>query len=135
MKTRKLPPLVLGSVLVLSSAFVLAQDWGARSGAQATGAKVTWAELDADGDGMLNAEEATGIEALGDGFDEADADDDGLLTAEEYRDWHEAHRSDAAGADNADNASDAGDRNGGDDGVEGTDDGSSDQDPDNDDTA
>ena len=46
MKTRKLPPLVLGSVLVLSSAFVLAQEWGARSGAQATGAKVTWAELD-----------------------------------------------------------------------------------------
>ena len=135
MKTRKLPPLVLGSVLVLSSSLAVAQDWGVRSGAQATGAKVTWAELDADGDGMLSAEEATGIEALGDGFDEADADDDGLLTAEEYRDWHEAHLSDA---DPPGTTGDAGDTNGGDDGDdgdEGTDDGSSNQDPDGDDNA
>ena len=131
MKTRKLPPLVLGSVLVLSSAFVLAQDWGARSGAQATGAKVTWAELDADGDGMLNAEEATGIEALGDGFDEADADDDGLLTAEEYRDWYEAQQPGDDAADTGDEDADDMD-DGDDDGDEATDDGSSDQDPDGD---
>ncbi|HET7655410.1 MAG TPA: hypothetical protein VFK18_00255 [Luteimonas sp.] len=39
---------------------------------------------------MLSAEEATGIAALGDAFDEADADDDGLLTAEEYRVWYQA---------------------------------------------
>ena len=57
--------------------------------APADSVKVTWADLDADGDGKLSATEAAGIERLGDGFGDADADGDGLLTAAEYNDWRE----------------------------------------------
>jgi len=70
------------------------------------GPKVTWAQLDADGDGALSSDEAAGIEGLGDAFDEADADDDGLLTAEEYRDWYQTQPTAADAADTDDAATD-----------------------------
>lgn len=99
MKNRT-PTLIAAALsLALCAPLALAQDWSVSSQeGQATDAKLTWAELDADGDGMLSAEEAAGIAALGDAFDEADADDDGLLTAEEYRDWYQAQPQAQGGA-------------------------------------
>ena len=73
--------------------------------AQPASGKLTWAELDTDGDGMLSATEAAGIGTLGDGFEDADADADGLLTAGEYRDWFEQQQS----MDDTDNPDDADD--------------------------
>ena len=94
------PTLIAAALsLALCAPLALAQDWSVSSQeGQATDTKLTWAELDADGDGMLSAEEAAGIAALGDAFDEADADDDGLLTAEEYRDWYQAQPQAQGGA-------------------------------------
>ena len=47
--------------------------------------KVTWSELDADGDGSLSKTEAEPIESLSQAFDSADTDKDGMLTADEYK--------------------------------------------------
>lgn len=47
--------------------------------------KVTWSELDADGDGALSKTEAAPVDALSQAFDSADTDKDGALTADEYK--------------------------------------------------
>lgn len=51
----------------------------------ATSQPLTWADVDADGDGRLSRDEAANVPALAQVFDEADADNDGFLTQEEYR--------------------------------------------------
>ena len=121
------PTLIAAALsLALCAPLALAQDWSVASQeGQAIDTKLTWAELDADGDDMLSAEEAAGIETLGDAFDEADANDDGLLTAEEYRDWYQAQQP-------ADDGMDDGMDQDGMDQDDGADDGSSDRDPDTD---
>ncbi|MBO9716569.1 MAG: EF-hand domain-containing protein [Pseudoxanthomonas sp.] len=54
--------------------------------AQSSGGQgLSWAELDADGNGNLSRQEAQRHAALGKVFTEADADADGELTANEYR--------------------------------------------------
>ena len=120
--------LALGLALGLATPLAFAQTTPAP---QASG-KVTWAELDADGDGMLSSEEATGIEALGDAFDAADDNDDGLLTAEEYREWYEAQQPDEDDGDDADADADADANDADDTDEDDTDDGSSERDPDDD---
>src|SRR5690606_37539053 len=47
--------------------------------------KVTWSQLDTDGDGALSKTEAAAIDSLARDFDTADTDKDGLLTADEYK--------------------------------------------------
>ncbi len=47
--------------------------------------KITWSQLDADGDGMLSKTEAAPVDALTRDFDTADTDKDGSLTADEYK--------------------------------------------------
>jgi len=42
------------------------------------------AELDADQDGQISAEEASANETVAAAFGEADADSDGMLSADEY---------------------------------------------------
>ena len=54
---------------------------------QAAPAQKTWAELDANGNGSLSAEEATPIESLTKVFAKADKDGNGELTADEYKTW------------------------------------------------
>ncbi|MDR6992952.1 EF-hand domain-containing protein [Luteimonas sp. 3794] len=54
---------------------------------QAQQGQVTWADLDADGDGKLSQAEAAGLEGLAQVFSEVDADGDGFITPEEYRDF------------------------------------------------
>ena len=50
-----------------------------------TSDKITWSQLDADGDGMLSKTEAAPVDALTRDFDSADTDKDGSLTADEYK--------------------------------------------------
>lgn len=47
--------------------------------------QVTWADLDADGDGNLSKTEAGSIPSLAQVFDQADTDGDGKLTPDEYK--------------------------------------------------
>jgi len=47
--------------------------------------KVTWSELDTNGDGNLSKSEAEPVDSLSGAFDSADADKDGMLTADEYK--------------------------------------------------
>ena len=47
--------------------------------------KVTWSQLDLDGDGKLSKTEAASVDALSSDFDTADTDKDGSLTADEYK--------------------------------------------------
>lgn len=47
--------------------------------------QVTWADLDGDSDGNLSRAEAAALPELNSVFDQADADGDGVLTAEEYQ--------------------------------------------------
>lgn len=46
---------------------------------------LTWADVDADGNGNLSREEAASVQSLAQSFDEADADSDGQLTPDEYK--------------------------------------------------
>lgn len=52
---------------------------------EATSQPLTWADVDADGNGNLSREEAASVQSLAQSFDEADADSDGQLTPEEYK--------------------------------------------------
>lgn len=61
------------------------QDPTATAAQPAEAGKVTWSELDADGDGALSKTEAAPVEALSQAFDGADTDQDGSLTADEYK--------------------------------------------------
>lgn len=47
--------------------------------------KVTWSQLDTDGDGSLSKTEAGAVDSLARDFDTADTDKDGSLTADEYK--------------------------------------------------
>ena len=47
--------------------------------------KVTWSQLDANGDGALSKTEAAPVDALSRDFDSADTDKDSSLTADEYK--------------------------------------------------
>lgn len=55
--------------------------------AQPAQGQVTWADLDADGDGNLSKTEAGAHPALSTVFDQADTDGDGQLTPDEYRNF------------------------------------------------
>lgn len=48
---------------------------------------MTWADLDADGNGNLSKTEASNVQSLAQVFDDADADKDGQLTPDEYREY------------------------------------------------
>lgn len=91
-------PLVLSAALLASIATTsaFAQDAAAQAQAQPQdkaaprqdeGHKNWWAELDADGDGRLSANEAAAMENVAKIFPAADADHDGQLTVEEYKAW------------------------------------------------
>lgn len=54
---------------------------------EAAAQPLTWADVDADGNGTLSREEAANIPALAQVFDDADVDNDGELTQEEYRNY------------------------------------------------
>ncbi|MDQ2703078.1 MAG: EF-hand domain-containing protein [Pseudomonadota bacterium] len=47
--------------------------------------KITWSELDADGDGALSKTEAAPVTELSMAFDSADTDKNGTLTSDEYK--------------------------------------------------
>ncbi|MCR6686616.1 EF-hand domain-containing protein [Pseudoxanthomonas sp.] len=53
--------------------------------AGASGQGLSWADLDADGNGNLSLQEATRHQGLSSVFTQADTDGDGELTADEYR--------------------------------------------------
>lgn len=55
--------------------------------AQPAQGEVTWADLDADGDGNLSQDEASAHPALSTVFAQADTDGDGQLTPDEYRNF------------------------------------------------
>lgn len=55
--------------------------------APAQPAQMSWAELDANGNGSLSAAEAAGIPQLEKIFVKADANADGELSADEYKAW------------------------------------------------
>ena len=50
-------------------------------------AQMTWADLDANGNGSLSVTEAAPIESLAKVFPKADKDGNGELTADEYKAW------------------------------------------------
>ena len=66
---------------------------------QAQQGQVTWADLDADGDGKLSQAEAAGLEGLAQVFSDVDADGDGFITPEEYRDYVNRQAAGAGAAD------------------------------------
>lgn len=68
----------------------------------ATAQPLTWADVDADGNGTLSREEAANIPALAQVFDDADVDNDGELTQDEYRNYvaqSDANPTDGGGDD------------------------------------
>ncbi|MCD9027136.1 EF-hand domain-containing protein [Luteimonas sp. BDR2-5] len=62
-----------------------ADDATAQAQPQAEQGQVTWADLDVDSDGKLSRDEAAGLPALAQVFDDVDADSDGFVTPEEYQ--------------------------------------------------
>ncbi len=60
--------------------------------AAASNGEKTWADLDGDGNGTLNASEAASMPSLAKVFGEADANADGELSADEYRAWFAANQ-------------------------------------------
>ncbi|WP_374012227.1 EF-hand domain-containing protein [Pseudoxanthomonas koreensis] len=62
----------------------------------ATGEGLSWAELDTDGNGSLNRQEAQRHAGMAHVFSAADANADGDLSGEEYRDYLQAQRNDPA---------------------------------------
>ena len=65
----------------------------------ASGQGLSWADLDADGNGSLSAQEAKRHEGLASVFGTADADADGELTADEYRGYVQKQQSGGATTD------------------------------------
>lgn len=61
--------------------------------ASATGQGLSWADLDADGNGSLSKQEAQRHAGLANVFAQADADSDAELTADEYRAFVEKQQS------------------------------------------
>jgi hypothetical protein len=62
----------------------------------ADGQGLSWADLDADGNGNLSRQEAQRHAALSNVFAEADADANGELTADEYRAYVQEQQSKSA---------------------------------------
>ncbi len=62
-----------------------AEDANAQAQPEAQQGQVTWADLDGDSDGKLSRDEASGLPALAQVFDDVDADSDGFVTPEEYQ--------------------------------------------------
>ena len=62
----------------------------------ASGQGLSWADLDADGNGNLSQQEAQRHGALAGVFAQADADANGELTADEYRGFIQKQQADAA---------------------------------------
>lgn len=96
---RKAFALLLAAGAVLTMPLAFAQDTTTSAGAQtgASGNQLTWADLDANGDGNLSRDEATAHSALAAVFDQADGDGDGQLTADEYRTFAAAQGAGPAG--------------------------------------
>ena len=96
---RKAFALLLAAGAVLTMPLAFAQDTTTSAGAQtgAAGNQLTWADLDANGDGNLSRDEATAHSALAAVFDQADGDGDGQLTADEYRTFAAAQGAGPAG--------------------------------------
>lgn len=72
-------------------------------------AKIGWNDLDTDGNGALNRQEAARVPALAAMFEQADADRNGDLTGEEYR-AHIGQGTAPQAADHADEPGQAADR-------------------------
>lgn len=62
----------------------------------ASGQGLSWADLDADGNGSLSKQEAQRHSGLVNVFAKADADANGELTADEYRGYVQKQQADAA---------------------------------------
>ncbi|KAF1687375.1 calcium-binding protein [Pseudoxanthomonas broegbernensis] len=62
----------------------------------ARGEGLSWADLDADGNGNLSRQEAQRHAGLANVFAEADSDADGELTGDEYRSYVQKQQADAA---------------------------------------
>lgn len=77
--------LPIAFVAVLGAAVqVQAQDAPPAAAAQPA-AKLSWSDLDSDGNGAINRQEAARVPALAAMFEQADADRNGDLTGDEYR--------------------------------------------------
>lgn len=72
----------------------VAEQQPARSSAGGQG--LSWADLDADGNGNLSKQEAQRHAGLSNVFAQADADSSGELTADEYRGYIEKQQNEAA---------------------------------------
>ena len=77
MKTRLI---VLCSAALLSTAALAAED-----GKSQSNSSDTFASLDADSDGKVSKEEASGHEAIVNSFDRLDRDRDGFVSKKEFR--------------------------------------------------
>lgn len=108
MNARKHSPFLVALAAALAMPVAFAQDAAAEpqeatQEAAPQSQSLTWADLDADGNGTLSKEEASAVQSLGEVFDEADADKDGQLTADEYRAYMSK---DDAGTPEADGSND-----------------------------
>ena len=66
------------------------------SQSSASGQGLSWADLDADGNGSLSQQEARRHDGLANVFAQADADANGELTADEYRGFIQKQQAEAA---------------------------------------
>lgn len=87
--------IALSAALAMPMAFAQEADWtqdAAAAPAAQPGQQLTWADLDADGDGNLSREEAAAHPALSAAFDQIDADGDGVITPQEYQAYEAAQQ-------------------------------------------
>lgn len=61
--------------------------------------QVTWADLDADGDGNLSKDEASSVASLAQSFDQIDTDGDGFISQEDYKAFVAQNQGEAAQPD------------------------------------
>jgi len=87
----------LGLAIALAAPVAFAQDADPAAAPQAT----SWNDVDADGNGVISAEESAAAPALAEVFAEADANADGELTGEEYRAFVAAGQAEAAAGSTA----------------------------------
>jgi hypothetical protein len=73
------------------SAAASASSSAAKASAAAGGGQ-SWADVDADGDGVISKTESQANAGLAQVFDDADGNKDGKLTADEYRTYAAAHK-------------------------------------------
>lgn len=104
MKTSHRTLLCFGLAAAMASPLASAQDDRDAAAHSAATQRTVWADLDADGDARLSADEAAVDAALSGRFTVVDADGDGFVSADEFRaDAHADHVVDASatGAEHA----------------------------------